>query len=215
MKSQISLVTLLLSVAIVSGCASTQPAKPVTIPEDPTEKLIYSTQAERPGWTMEEPETTGGVMSFVGLSSRFATERGSRDDAQRHAMENVVKYMGALVKDKYERAATDFGLSSDVVDPTESARIFEKQLAVNVAKRVKMKTWYMEKWQTQTGVGYQTFVLANVPQETVEESYKSTAADMARKSEQQAKQASDETAKAQAEKAADFWKKMAEQGLVE
>jgi hypothetical protein len=44
---------------------------------------------------------------------------------------------------------------------------------------------------------------------------KGTARDMAKKAEQQAKDASDDVAKQQAEKAAEFWKQIQEQGLAE
>ncbi len=213
MKCQNTLFALLLTITVASGCASTKPAEPVAIPQDPIEQLVWSSQPERPGWTMEEPMATEGVMSFVGLSQRFATEKGSRDDAQRHAMENVVKYMGTLVKDEYTNKATNFGLSRDVIDPTQSAKVFEKQLSVSVAKRVKIAKWYMEKWQTPTGIGYQAFCLAHVPQQAVDESYKATAADMARKAEQRTRNTNDEIAKAQAEKAVAFWKQMEEQGI--
>ncbi|MBU0729798.1 MAG: hypothetical protein KKE17_04270 [Proteobacteria bacterium] len=214
MKKMIALLGLI-AITVLSGCAS-QESGPVGIPDESAqEKLIWSSQAERPAWTMEEPDTEGDVMSFVGVSDRFASEKGAREDARRNAMESVVKYMGTLVKDKFEKAAVSFGLESSVVDPTASAREFEKQLAVNMASSVKMKSWYMEKWQTTTGVGWQAFVLGKVPRSAIDDTYKNTARAKQKDAEQKAKDAADEVAKAQAEKAADFWKQMQEQGVVE
>lgn len=202
-------------VMLAAGCGGKQVMAPVDIPPGVDEKLIWSSESKRPGWTLEEPETAGGIMAFVGLSGSYATEQQGREDAKRNAVNSVVNYTGTLVKDKFERARVTFGLDSTVMDPTTSARAFEKQLAVNVARQVKAKKWYIERWQTPTGIAHRVFVLAQVPQSVVDESLKTTARDMARRAEQQAKEAGDEIAKRQAEKAAEFWRQMQEQGLVE
>lgn len=216
MKKKLVFIACLFAVTIAGGCASTiEPGKAIAPPPDPAEKLIWSSSSERPAWTMEEPATRDGMLWFVGLSSKYSTEQQAREDARRNATSSVVKYMGTLVKDKFERARVSFGLESDVIDPTASSREFEKQMSVNLANRVKMQTWYQEKWQTTTGVSNIAFVLAFVPQESVDESYKSTAKDMAKNAERKAKEAGDAVAKAQAEKAADFWKQMQDQGVVE
>ncbi len=216
MKRNYVTVTVVLLYSVLYGCA-TEPAQQqgVEIPTGVGEQLLWSSASERPTWAMEEPEASSGVMSFVGLSGNMATERLSRDDARRDAINNVVAYMGTLAKDKFERARVSFGLESSVVDPTTSSREFEKQLAVNIANRVKSKKWYSEKWQTETGIAYRTFLLSEVPVQALDESYRNMATDMARKAEQRANDEADQLAKAQAEKAADFWKQVKEQGLVE
>ena len=213
---KIRLIWILLAMTFVlGGCAANKATEPVAIPQDPQEKLIWSSASDRPGWIYNEPETKDGIMFFVGLSNKYATEKLAREDARRNATESVVKYMGVLVKNKFERASIDFGLAGDVINPTVSAREFENQLAVNMASRVKVKEWYVEKWQAPTGVGIQAFLLAQVPQSSVEDSYKETAKDMVRKAEQKVKETNDEVAKSQAVKAVDFWKQMQGQGIIE
>ena len=216
MRKVISVVVSFLLV-ILTGCASkvTETKYDVEIPKDSQETLIYSSADKRPDWTLTEPDTVDGVMTFVGLSDRHSTEKASREDARRNATGAVVKYMGTLVKDKWERAATSFGLEGDVIDPTAATNDFQKQLAVQVAKKVKVKTWYIEKWQTPTGAGYQIYALAHVPEATVDESYKETANTLAKAAERKAKEAGDELAKQQAEKAAEFWKQMEERGATD
>lgn len=215
MKKTVSIVIGLILISILGGCAASKTGEPVAIPQDPQEKLIWSSATERPAWIYNEPATEKGLMYFVGLSNKYATEKLAREDARRNATESVVKYMGTLVKNKFERVSTDFGLAGDVVNPTMSAKEFEKQLAVNMASRVKVKQWYIEKWKAPTGVGIQAFLLAQVPQKSVEGAYKETAKKMERKAQQKVKEANDEVAKAQAVKAVDFWKQMQEQGIIE
>jgi hypothetical protein len=200
-----------LTLALV-GCGGTAA---VSIPTDNQETLLWSSAAERPGWTINEPETVGGVMSFVGLSNKFATEKAAREDARRNASGAVVKYMGTLVKEKWERAATSMGLDGDVINPTAATREFQKQMAVNMASKVKVKSWYIEKWSTPTGTGHLVYALAKVPETALDETQKQTAKSMARAAEQKAKAANDEIAKQQAEKAAEFWKQMQESGVTE
>lgn len=203
-------------VTLLSACAETPaPSQATAPPPDPVEKLIWSSASERPQWTMEEPETKDGMMWFVGLSGRFATEQLARDDAKRNATTSVVQYMGTLVKDKFERARVSYGLESDVVDPTAAARQFEKQMAVNMASKVKAKSWYQEKWQTRTGIAQVAYLLAFVPVEEMDQTAKQTARGMAQEAERKAKEANDDFAKKQAEKAAEFWKQMEEQGVAE
>ncbi|PLY12630.1 MAG: hypothetical protein C0624_00535 [Desulfuromonas sp.] len=205
-------ITLLLGLALLAGCASSG----VNAPTPGQEALIWSSEAQRPGWTMMEPEgVEDGLLTFVGTSLRHATEQGAREDARRNVTSAVVKYMGTLVKDKFEKASVSYGLDSSVIDPTSSARQFEKQLATNLDGQVKPKNWYAEKWQTPTGIGYQYFVEAKVPANALGDEFKKLAKQQARDAEKKAKEAADATAKAQAEKASEFWKKMQEENLVE
>lgn len=213
MKRPMGIVAVLMGMAFIAGCASAPTERPPDVAD--REKIIWSSQKERPGWTMEEPEASDGKMFFVGLSGNMATEQLGRADARRNATSNVVAYMGTVVKEKFERARIDFGLASSVVDPTSSARVFEKQLSANVARRLKVRKWYEEKWQIPTGIAWRVFAFAEIPQEAIDDAYKSTASDMAKKAEQRAKEEADKTAKAQLEKASEMWKQMKEQGLFE
>jgi hypothetical protein len=194
------------------GCAA---SKVAVAPGGPGETPIWASEKERPKWTVEEPEVDGNTMLFVGLSGKYATEQEARDEAMRNATNNVIRYLGILAKDKYEKVATSFGLSSSVVDPTTSARQYEKQLAANVAKKLKAKKWYLEQWNTPTGTGWKAFVLSTIPIDSVNDSFKNTARDNMLDAQRKAKEAADEVAKKQAENAAKFWEDMTKQGVVE
>ncbi len=216
MKTMAWKILLFAALVPLAGCAG-GPPRNASIPAGPGDRevLVWSSSPQRPAWTLEEPQTVNGMLSFVGVSNRHATERASREDARRNATSAAVRYMGTLVKDKFERATASFGLESSVVDATTSAREFEKQLATHMARRVKVKTWYEEKWKTPTGIGYQTFALATVQTGAAEQSAREAAQDLVRKAEQQTREASDARASAQAEKATEFWKKMQERGFID
>ena len=153
-KNYLGLIGLtVLTLLFITGCASTKSSVEIP-PGVDGEKLLWSSEPKRPAWTFEEPVTANGVMSFVGLSAPYATEALARDDAQRNAISRVVSYTGTLAQNKFERKRVDFGLSSQVIDPTTSAREFESHISVAIARQVKAKKWYIEKWQKTTGVGH-------------------------------------------------------------
>lgn len=204
--------------AALAGCAGTQDLKAssgVASPSVSGERLEWSSAPQRPAWTMSEPETEGGYMYFVGISGNLATEQLARNDALRDSTNKVVAYMGTLAKDKFERARTSFGLASTVVDPTEASREFERQLAANVAKQLKPKEWYGERWTLPTGTAWKYFVLARMPDGVVAESLSNTADDNIRRAQEQARASATEQAKQQAADAEKFWKQMKDQGLTD
>ncbi|OIO76534.1 MAG: hypothetical protein AUJ85_00015 [Elusimicrobia bacterium CG1_02_37_114] len=214
-KSVFNLVVVCLAVVII-GCASrpiTQ--QPVAPAAEPNEKLIWSTHEQRPGWTVSEPETVGEELAFVGLSDKYATEKESRDDAMRTATNNVVKYIGTLAQDKFNRLQTSYGLTTQIVDPTNVTRRLEEQLASAFATRIKAKEWYIEKWQRKkTKDTYiLAFVLSKVPKTSVDEAYEevlnNTIDDLKKKRDE----ASEEQAKSQFENAMKAFEDAKQQGF--
>lgn len=165
---------LLIGVGLWSGCAKKQIIKaPVTPAAEPGEKLIWASHDMRPGWTLSELEKVGEELAFVGLSGKYATEKEARDDAMRTAANNIVRYIGTLAQDKFERLQTSYGLTTEIVDPTNVTRRFEEQLASAFVARVRPKEWYIEKWlRKKTKETYLlVFVLAKVPQSAIDKAY--------------------------------------------
>ncbi|NQU42361.1 hypothetical protein HQ520_03695 [bacterium] len=169
--------------------------------------------SERPAWIDEEPVPEGGELTFVGISPPVSTEAQARDEAMAHAARSAVNYMGTAVKTSYERARISFGLASNVEDPTTSMRTFDKQLAANMVSQMRARKWHHERVRTPTGEGYVTYVLAYVPRENVDETYRKTAGQMADQAAKKAKEEGDRTAQSQLEKASEMWQKLQEQGL--
>ncbi|MFP4379684.1 MAG: hypothetical protein ACLFUS_04195 [Candidatus Sumerlaeia bacterium] len=181
----------------------------------PDEELVWSSSDKRPGWTLKAPDDSDGNMYFIGRSGRLATEQLAHRRAMMDARTQITQNMGTLVKNKIEQARVDFGLSSDVVNPTESAREYTKQLAANYVSGAKDKDTYVERWKTPTGYGWQYWVLVAMPKNLANESSSEFAAAQARENMRKAKQESDAIAKEQLEKASDMWKKIQEEGLAE
>ncbi len=149
------------------------PTKPVEVAPQAQEQLIWSTHKERPGWTVSEPEKQDDKLIFIGLSGKFAMEKQSREDAHRDAINKVVMYIGNFARDKYENIRTSYGLSSEIVDPTQATRQFQQQLSEAFATRVKPKEWYIEKWDNarMKEQYYLSYVLATVPESVIEKAF--------------------------------------------
>jgi hypothetical protein len=129
---------------------------------------------ERPAWLLYEPEAQGDDFLFVGLSNKLATEKDAREDAQRSAINNAVKYISTDVKSNFERMLTSSGLSTEIIDPTVMVRGFEQQFSSAVTRRFKPKEWYLETWETKKTkeVYYIAYLLAKISQQEVNNAIK-------------------------------------------
>lgn len=180
------------------------------------EKLIWTSHKERPDWINQEVKADEKFLYFVGISSEaVADQQIARKQALANARKQVVNYCGTMVRDKTEKTLISFGLSSTVVDPTVAGIDFEKQFSANVAKMVKAKEWYEEKWEKPTGVGWKVYALCKVPKDIVNESLQNTASSNIQKAREAARKADTDAARKQARDAIRFWSKMKEEQLIE
>ena len=197
------------------GCATAEKQVSKETMAATGEKLIWASENPRPGWTIKEPEFEGAFLHFVGISGDIATEQLSRDDAMNNATKNVIRYLGTLAKDKFEKMSTSFGLAGDVANPTEVRNNYEKQVAAAAAKNLKAANWYLEKWEKPTGVGWKAFVLAKIPKDALDESFKKTMDNQIQEAQKKQKEANDDVAKKQLDKSIEMMKKMKESGIAE
>lgn len=198
---------------MLTSCTSSQLKNQKT--GGPLETLIWSSDSQRPQWTITEPDVDGEILVFVGISNKYSSEKEARNDALRSATNQVVGYLGTMAKDKYEKIARTFGLTSSVVDPTISSREYEKQLRLGVVKHLKSKKWYLERWNTPTGIGWKAFVFATVPISAVNNSFKESAKQNMISAQRRAKEAADEFAKKQAENSVKMFEQASEEGLID
>lgn len=201
---------------MMMGCKSKAPeAKTIDVAPQVGEKMIWSSFDQRPGWTINEPAAKEGIFYFVGLSGKYATEKEGRDDAQRTAVNNVVKYIGTFAQDKFQQITTSHGLTSEIVDPTRAVRDFQEQLSAAFATRVKSKEWYIEKWQNlKTKETYHlVFLLAEAPQAAIDKAYEDTLDGNIEDMKKKRDAANDEKAKAQFENAMNAFEEAKQQGF--
>jgi hypothetical protein len=212
MKKLVALVMLMMLVGtlmVACGPDKTDPAAT----ETPGEKLVYSSESARPNWTLTVPEESDGKMYFVGRSQRLATEQLAHQRAMNDARTQVSNNMGALIKSKLETARVDFGLATDVINPTESSRQYERFLTANYVSGAKDEKVYIEKWQTETGYGWQYWTLVAMPKKSLDQSASQFAMAQSADNMRKAKEASDAQAKQQLETAGKMWAQLSEQGL--
>ena len=211
---KISLLFVLMLVVSFFSCAKKQVVKDVTVPVTPGEKLIWTTHDKRPGWTVSEPETIEGELAFVGLSSKHAMENEARKDAMRDATDSIVKYIGTLAQEKFQKLQTSFGLSDSIMNPSEATRNFQEQLSAAFASKVKAKEWYIEKWLDDLKqTYYKVYVLAKVPKESIDQAYKDMADSQLDSLRKKRDEETEEKAKNQFENAMKAFEQAKEQGF--
>ena len=173
MKKKLELVMACCIAVLMSSCGTKQISPTAGLSG---EKLVWSSHDKRPEWTVKEPMGSDGVLKFVGLSGKAASEKSAREDAMRNATGNVVKYIGTLVEEKFQNITTSSGLDSEIVDPTKVARSIEEQLTGAFARRVKAEEWYIEQRQNEKMQEnwYIVYVLAQIPETSISQAYDET-----------------------------------------
>jgi hypothetical protein len=205
----------ILATVLLAACGGSNAPQPnaAAAPPPAPDPTKFSPDS-RPKWTNLEPDAKDGTLFFVGISNPYATERGARDDAMRNATQRVVDYLGTSALSKFEQATTSFGLSSSVVDPTQATRAFQQQISGNVARQLKAAEWYVEREQSNTGRGFVAFVRSTIPVASINDAFQKTAQQNMQDAQKRARDAADDQAKQQADKAAQFWADMSKQGLI-
>ena len=102
-----------------------------------------------------------------------------------------------------------------MVDPTVSTQQFQKLIASNITRRLKTKTWHMEREKIKGELGYKYFVLAVIPNSTIENSFKKSLDKNIEEQQKELKSAATEKAKTQAEQAIEMFRKMKKEGLMD
>ena len=241
-KEKYSFSIISLSVFLLIGCASSEPAAPIPEPrveavaEEPTpeprveavtaeptpEPRVETVTAEpsvpknkeRPDWIYDEEAAEGNdQVTVVGVSKYHSTERSARKYARRQASNEICAYMGTIVKNKFEEILLSSGLESEILDETNAANETTKQLCTNMVRRLKSKKWHMEQKIINGKVGIQYYVLAAVPMSEIDKAYKKAAGKNIKNQQKEAENAASEKAKKQAEQAIELFKKAKKEGL--
>lgn len=211
-KSIFVLVAAMLGLGLY-GCASTN----VNVkPQTAADELMEKSQDKKPDWVYRIPEGKEGSLFFVGLSEKKATEKEARSEALEDAISKVVKYFGTLAQEKYQKITTSYGLSSEVVDPTNATRNFTEHLASAVVSKVKEQEVYLEKWKTRLNETYYViYMLAKVGKGGLEDASKQAADQTISDLKKQRDATNEAKAKSQFDNAMKAFEEMKNQGFGE
>lgn len=130
--------------------------------------MLDSFPKEKPEWIFEIPSASETVLTFVSVSYNCATEKDARESAMRNAINEFAKYCGVDVTDIYKSAAVNFGLSSDITNPSRTEITNTKMSAEAFVSKFKAKKWYLEIWVNKIDDHiidkyYKAYVYAEVP----------------------------------------------------
>jgi hypothetical protein len=156
---------------ILVGCG----AKKDFIKKQPNtnqEQLLWSSNPNKPKWTAEPPESTKNEIFFIGISKKSKTEKTARMIAKNDIIKNAVNYYAVNVKNQLQNLNTKFGLSSDIINPTEITRGFVNILSKGIISGVKIQKTYLEKWKNQyEEIYYITYMLGSISKDYVKRTF--------------------------------------------
>lgn len=140
--------TPLIFAAAFSGCASTID-RTVTADE-----LIWSSQDDRPGWTIEEVVEQGDSITAVGVSNYAGSEAEAREAAKLKAFGAISDYLESQIE--AERSGVIEGGSDEYRSNVQS-------YSEAILKRAKVNDVYIEQWKKDSNVFYHAFVRVELP----------------------------------------------------
>ncbi len=147
------IVAAMLVISLVIGCAGTKPSV-----EGDKQQL---TGEKRPSWVNNpKKKSDDKIKAFAGISRQYAMEQDARRDAQRAAFEEALLSMGAFGKLLIERAASEAGVATTIVNPG----VAENQLSQWRAKGAVLgdvDEWHVEKWREFSGGKWSDFYVVN------------------------------------------------------
>ncbi len=134
------------------------------------EKLLSAYPESKPQWIFKEPEQENGFLFFVGISSKFASEKEARENAYMDCIKKFAAYCGVEISELYRSITIVYGVSSDINDPVKTSIANEKQVIDALVSRVKTSEWYVEKWAVLSDNEildryYKVFVKCKVPED--------------------------------------------------
>ncbi len=152
-----------LAVASCSPDLTPPPSGPVT------EELLKRIPEKEPDWVYVTKEIKDDEnLFFVGISKKFREERDARSDARNDAGSLFVQYCGVEAELFSEYLSESVGLSSEVLDATESIKERSKLRSEAYFSRLKVQETSTEIYrevQSEKEIGrfYRIKVLARIP----------------------------------------------------
>ena len=159
--------TSVIAALALSGCGGTTIA-----PDDTDRQLLYSTEDERPEWTVYPPEADGDHHFFYGQSARHATERTARSDARADAVRQATQEAGIAAVERFEGELDAQGIDSEALDGQRMQREISSQIAMTVVSEGRPEEWHLERWAPDDAGSdpyWNAHVLLRVPQDTMEQ----------------------------------------------
>lgn len=136
------------------------------------EEVVWSTQESRPGWTVEQTVTDGEFYFFVGESSRFATEKGAKQNARLNASAKASQYFSneAEVRAMEERSSA--GSSTGYGDEKVKTLNVETMHSRALVNKINPDKWYLEMWRDKKGKSFwKAYVLSSIVAKDANEVY--------------------------------------------
>ncbi|MFP4581125.1 MAG: DUF4384 domain-containing protein [Candidatus Sumerlaeia bacterium] len=168
------LLCLLPLMLFLGACASSQTASPGDSPEiTGAETLLERSAESRPSWTITPPEASDGMMYFVGISAKHATEQAAREEAMRYARMEFANFTGVEIQEIQKELEVSFGAAGQIEDPTLSnIRRMKQQVNAKISG-MKAREGYFERYGVVQGEReytkyWQYWVLASVKESEIE-----------------------------------------------
>ena len=230
MKTEKLVISLVVTLAALAGCAS----KPAPKQEQPAQQPqvvvvertvpapaqsarnaaleqanpIRTEPAQRPDWVDNVPDSPQ-KLSFVGSAGRYATatgNQGARYFGEENGRTQLVDYYGTLMVNQARTHAATYGITSDVLAPQIAGQQLNERLAQNVSQALAPRSYYTLVYLDNTNrEAFEVYVLMEVDKSFVRRVIDNYGQEQAADYKKKAAAEQDATRRQQLEKAAEFF----------
>lgn len=162
MKNHLILITLMAVAVVFGGCARSYPPAPIG------DELVWTSDDERPGWTVDMPEPDDGKsLVFVGQSLYHSTERSARTNAEVDASSKAATYLAHQLNRNYNQITSGSALEDETQN--NSVEIYEtvELTADQVLAKMETEDTYIEMWRRGTGTFWKIYVKTRLPKSRI------------------------------------------------
>ncbi|MDR1506513.1 MAG: hypothetical protein LBI67_05360 [Treponema sp.] len=141
---------------IFASCGSSAPAREQRSSRELAIEMaapIRTSQAQRPEWIDEIPQSAA-VLSFVGISNRFATEVLARGDAQENGRRQLVDFYGTVMVNKGREYTATYGLANEVFSPQVAGQRLNERIAQALSQALGERRVYWEYFMDENNREY-------------------------------------------------------------
>ena len=158
MNKQITTIMIILAAFVMGGCANNYPPTPIG------DELIWKSNDNRPGWTVDTPKPDqGDEYVFVGQSLYHGTERAARTNAQVDASSQAATYLLHELKRNYTQTSTGGAAEGTTTNLDVNINETVELTADQVLAKMEVESWYIEMWRKGTDNFFKVFVKTKLP----------------------------------------------------
>ena len=159
------MITLTLSALVALSLAACSTSfKPAPIGDE----LVWSSEKDRPAWTVKSPEVDQGAdYVFTGQSLYHATERSAKMNAEVDASTAAARYLSRQSTQNYAEVTEGIAKEGDIQNGDVAVSNSQTLAADQFLTKMSVQDWYLEQWRKGNQTFWKAYVKTAMPKNRI------------------------------------------------